>query len=118
MMTFQKFSALNAARCRDGFKHDLNAWSASDWMTATMGELGEAANVVKKLNRYRDGINGNKEAEDALREHLARELADTFIYLDLMCQALGIDLESAVTRTFDAKSRSIGYPHLIDRDAA
>lgn len=117
-MTFQKFSALNAARCRDGFKHNLQDWSASDWMTATMGELGEAANVVKKLNRYRDGINGNKEAEDDLKKKLADELADTFIYLDLMCQALGIDLESAVTRTFDAKSREIGYPHLIDRDAA
>lgn len=118
MMTFQKFSALNHARCRDGFKHNLSDWSASDWMTATMGELGEAANVVKKLNRHRDGIAGNKEAEDELREHLARELADTFIYLDLMCQALGIDLESAVTRTFDAKSRKIGYPHLIEKEAA
>lgn len=118
MMTFQRFSALNAARCRDGFKHDLKDWSPSDWMTATMGELGEAANVVKKLNRVRDNINGNKETADALREKLAGELADTFIYLDLMCQALGIDLESAVTRTFDAKSREIGYQHLIDKDAA
>ena len=117
-MTFQKFSALNHARCRDGFRHNLADWSASDWMTATMGELGEAANVVKKLNRVRDNIAGNKEAADALRDKLASELADTFIYLDLMCQALGIDLESAVTRTFDAKSREIGYPHLIDKDAA
>jgi NTP pyrophosphatase (non-canonical NTP hydrolase) len=117
-MTFQRFSALNAARCRDGFNHKLADWSASDWMTATMGELGEAANIVKKLNRVRDGINGNKEAEDALRTKLASEIADTFIYLDLMAQALGIDLESAVTRTFDAKSREIGYQHLIDKDAA
>ena len=117
-MTFQKFSALNHARCRDGFNHNLSDWSPSDWMTATMGELGEAANVVKKLNRVRDGINGNKETEDALRAKLAAEIADTFIYLDLMAQALGIDLESAVTRTFDAKSKEIGYPHLIDRDAA
>lgn len=117
-MTFQKFSALNHARCRDGFKHNLADWSASDWMTATMGELGEAANVVKKLNRERDGIKGNTATVTVLREQLAREIADTFIYLDLMAQALGIDLESAVTRTFDAKSREIGYPHLIDKDAA
>ena len=54
-MTFQNFSALNNARCRDGFKQDLASWSASDWMVATMGELGEAANVLKKLNRERDG---------------------------------------------------------------
>jgi NTP pyrophosphatase (non-canonical NTP hydrolase) len=117
-MTFQRFSAINAARCRDGFKHDLNDWSPSDWMVATVGELGEAANVMKKLNRERDGIKGNSQTVEALCESLERELADTFIYLDLMCQALGIDLESAVRRTFDAKSREIGYQHLIDPEIA
>jgi len=49
-MTFQKFSALNMTRCRDGFKHNPGDWSASDWMVAKMGELGEAANVLKKLH--------------------------------------------------------------------
>ena len=116
-MTFQKFSALNHARCRDGFKHNPDSWSASDWMVATMGELGEAANVLKKLNRERDGIKGNTVSAQVLREELASEIADTFIYRDLMSQALGIDLESAVRRTFDAKSIEIGYPHLIDRAA-
>lgn len=117
-LTFQGFSAINNARCRDGFKHDLASWSASDWMVATMGELGEAANVLKKLNRERDGIKGNTATATALRAQLRREIADTFIYLDLMSQALGFDLESAVIDTFDAKSCEIGYPHLIDRDAA
>ena len=118
MMTFQKFSALNMARCRDGFKQEPGDWSASDCMVATMGELGEAANVLKKLNRERDGINGNTETAAELKTKLAAEIADTFIYLDLMAQALGIDLETAVTRTFDAKSKQIGYPHLIDRNDA
>ena len=116
-MTFSGFSARNAARCRDGFKHDPADWSASDWMVATMGELGEAANVLKKLNRERDGIKGNTATAGVLRQQLRREIADTFIYLDLMAQALGFDLESAVRETFDAKSREIGYPHLIDREA-
>lgn len=118
LLTFQRFSALNAARCRDGFKHNPEDWSASDWMVATMGELGEAANVLKKLNRERDGIKGNTATAGALREQLRREIADTFIYLDLMSQALGFDLECAVRDTFDAKSREIGYPHLIDKGAA
>jgi NTP pyrophosphatase (non-canonical NTP hydrolase) len=117
-MTFTAFSARNAARCRDGFKHNPEDWSPSDWMVATMGELGEAANVLKKLNRERDGINGNTETVAALRKKLRGEIADTFIYLDLMAQAMGFDLESAVRETFDAKSRQIGYPHLIDKDAA
>lgn len=112
-MTFQAFSAANRARCEaaNGFNHRLSGWSPSDWMVATMGELGEAANVLKKLNRERDGIRGNTATSMALKQKLAQELADTFIYLDLMSQALGIDLESAVRGAFDAKSFQIGYPH-------
>lgn len=62
-LTFSQFSKANRERCEspDGFNHDLNSWSTSDWITAVMGELGEAANVVKKLNRVRDGIPGNPQ---------------------------------------------------------
>lgn len=111
-MHFEDFSKANRARCEspDGFNHDIDAWSLSDWMTATMGELGEAANVAKKLNRYRDGINGNKETKAALLSKLKGEIADTFIYLDLMAQAAGFSLEEAVKVTFDTKSIEIGYP--------
>lgn len=111
-MTFEEFSQANLSRCesKNGFNHALNSWSMSDWMTATMGELGEAANVAKKLNRVRDGINGNKEAESTLREKLKREIADTFIYLDLMAQAAGFSLGDAVATTFNDKSAEIGYP--------
>lgn len=110
-MDMKAFSAENRARCEapNGFNHPLASWSLSDWMTATVGELGEAANIVKKLNRVRDGIKGNKEPKAVLRVKLARELADTFIYLDLMCQREGIVLADAVRETFDAKSREIGY---------
>jgi len=114
-MTFEDFSKANRARCESpqGFNHRLGSWTLSDWMTATAGELGEAANVVKKLNRYRDGINGNTESEWTLREKLKREIADTFIYLDLMAQAAGISLGQAVAITFDEKSMQIGYPHSV-----
>lgn len=111
-MTFGQFSQANRDRCEaeNGFNHALNSWSASDWMTASMGELGEPANVVKKLNRYRDGINGNKEAENVLRDKLRREIGDTFVYLDLMAQALGFSLADAAVEVFNAKSEEIGYP--------
>lgn len=114
-MNFADFSMANRERCeaRDGFNHALNSWSVSDWMTATMGELGEAANVAKKLNRYRDGINGNKESEDELRAKLRREIADTFIYLDLLAQACGFTIEDAAREVFNAKSAEIGYQKQI-----
>lgn len=110
--TFDAFSAANRDRCESpqGFNHKLSDWSASDWMTALVGEVGEAANVVKKLNRYRDGINGNKEAEDELRAKLRKELGDTFVYLDLMCQALGFSIRDAAAEVFNSKSAEIGYP--------
>jgi NTP pyrophosphatase (non-canonical NTP hydrolase) len=105
------FSAENRARCESptGFNHALSSWSLSDWMTATLGELGEAANVAKKLNRVRDGIRGNSETEGELRQKLGSEIADAFIYLDLMAQSQGLRLSEIVRRTFDAKSQQIGY---------
>lgn len=78
-------------------------------MTAVAGELGEAANVVKKLNRVRDGIPGNTETESQLRSALADEVADTFIYLDLLAQAAGFDLSSAIADKFQKTSAKIGY---------
>lgn len=110
-LTFRGFSCENLKRCEAprGFNHELSSWDTSDWFLAVLGELGEAANIAKKLNRVRDGIRGNKETEAALRVKLRGEIADAFIYLDLLSQHEGIDLGAAVRETFDAKSREIGY---------
>lgn len=114
-MTFNEFSEINKARCQSptGFQHNLSDWSLSDWFTAVLGELGEAANIAKKLNRYRDGIRGNTESEDDLRDKLKREMADTFIYLDLAAQSAGFRLGDVVQEVFDAKSREIGYEAIL-----
>jgi NTP pyrophosphatase (non-canonical NTP hydrolase) len=111
-MTFGEFSQANKARCESpqGFNHPLHEWSMSDWMTALVGEVGEAANVVKKLNRCRDGVPGNKLTADELRDQLRKELGDVFVYLDLMAQSLGFNIADAAAEVFDAKSADIGYP--------
>jgi NTP pyrophosphatase (non-canonical NTP hydrolase) len=111
-LTFAEFARTNRIRCEspDGFNHQLASWSPSDWLVATMGELGEAANLVKKLNRIRDGVPGNNKTETEIRAALRGELADTFIYLDLLAQALGFSLADAVCAAFDRKSAAIGYP--------
>lgn len=110
-MTFQEFSEANRRRCIDpnGFNHSIESWDTSDWVVAVMGELGESANLVKKLNRERDGVRGNTETVMALRAKLATEIADTFIYLDLLAQSLGLDLAVEVAATWNAKSAQIGY---------
>ena len=106
-----KFSERNRKRCEasNGFNHHINSWSLSDWMTALTGEVGEAANVIKKLNRIRDGIPGNSETTEQLWAMLAEELADVQIYLDLIAQAAGFDLETIRDAKFDKTSKKIGY---------
>lgn len=112
-MTFAEFSSANRERCESphGFNHALGAWSSSDWMTALVGEVGEAANIVKKLNRVRDGVPGNKLTADELRAELRKELGDVFVYLDLMSQSLGFNIADAAAEVFNAKSKEIGYPN-------
>jgi len=111
-MHINDFSVFNRRRCEaeKGFNHGLYSWSLSDWFTATMGELGEAANIAKKLNRVRDGIPGNGDlTAEALTQQLAEEIADTYIYLDLLAQSADINLEQAVIDKFNKTSEKIGY---------
>lgn len=105
------FSERNRRRSESpsGFNHKLELWSLSDWMTATTGELGEAANIIKKLNRVRDGVPGNSETPEQLRSQLADELADVAIYLDLLAQAAGLDLETIREAKFAKICLKIGY---------
>lgn len=114
-MTFGQFSEANRLRCESekGFNHPLSGWSTADWMTALVGEVGEAANVVKKLNRYRYGVPGNKLSEAELRDQLRKELGDVFVYLDLIAQSLGFNIADAAIDVFNAKSAEIGYPYRV-----
>jgi len=113
-MEMCEFGVANRKRCEHpkGFNHKLSDWSLSDWLVAVTGELGEAANILKKLNRLRDGIPGNSEREtvEQLRLELADEIADVYIYLDLFAQAAEIDLERAILNKFRKTSHKIGYP--------
>ena len=117
-MDLRKFSNINLERCQSpqGFNLKLNSWSTSDWFTAILGELGEAANVAKKLNRVRDGIPGNDETPEELQQKLGKELADTFIYLDLLAQSCDIDLSDVIFKVFNEKSKKIGYRQISKED--
>ena len=106
-MNTSKLSEINYQRCMEW--HKDKPWSLSDWATAVTGELGEACNVIKKLNRIRDGINQNQKSEQELRKELAFELADTFLYLDLLAANADIDLWGAVREKFNIVSEQYGF---------
>lgn len=109
-LTFQKLREANIERCKEWHgPAGIEDWTLSDWATATAGELGEACNVIKKLNRARSGIYGNSQTEQELQEQLAEELADTVIYLDLLAARAEIDLASAVVDKFNFVSTRFGF---------
>jgi NTP pyrophosphatase (non-canonical NTP hydrolase) len=111
MNTKKTFSQRNRERCEssNGFSHQLSDWSLSDWGVALAGECGEMCNVIKKLNRYRDGIAGNKKSKEQLMEDLKQEIGDIAVYLDLLAQAIGCDLEVLREEVLQKKSAEIGY---------
>ncbi len=85
-------------------------WDASNQISLSYrgnelaGEVGEACNVIKKLERERLGIAGSRDT----KAHLAEELADVIICVDLIAAAEGIDMDAAVRSKFNATSEKVG----------
>ena len=107
-LSFDEFRTANVTRCERWHPLGIGSWSASDWMTAIVGELGEAASLIKMRNRERDGLVGNKFSPT--KEQIAHELADVAIYLDLLAAEQGIDLGEAIREKFNIVSVRNGFP--------
>jgi NTP pyrophosphatase (non-canonical NTP hydrolase) len=88
-------------------KPDGSDWSPADWMVAVVGELGEAANVMKKMRRGDFGAYGSATYA-AAEAMLSKEFADVLTYLDLMAAQFGIDLGDATMHKFNEVSRRVG----------
>lgn len=111
--SMQRISEINMARCDRWHSPGSRQWSLSEWAVAVTGELGEACNIIKKLNRAHDGVIGNKETESELHVALEKEIADTFIYLDLLASHSGLDLFTAVRAKFNETSEKHGFPERL-----
>lgn len=90
---------------------DGSDWSVLEWAGAAAGEMGETANVAKKIRR--GDFASDPEMGDAC---LADEIADTVIYLDLLAKQRGIDLSKAIIEKFNDKSKELGIPVFITED--
>ncbi len=87
-------------------KPDGSDWTPADWITAITGELGEAANIVKKLKRGDFGTKGTKEYNAGVFK-LAKEIADVQIYLDILAYQYRLDLGKCVTMKFNETSTKV-----------
>jgi NTP pyrophosphatase (non-canonical NTP hydrolase) len=118
-LTFAQVTAVNVSRCDRWHKGGINDWTPERWMTATTGELGEAANALKKLFRIDDEIANISEADRQIStrqeaiDKIAEEVADTFIYLNLFACRLGIDLAAEVVKKFNTTSERYGFPERL-----
>jgi len=97
-LTFSDLRTANVMRQKE--------WDPGNKITASYrgnelaGELGEACNVIKKLERERLGILGSRSTVIALAE----ELADIVICTDLIAMHYDILLFKAVRKKFNKTS--------------
>lgn len=82
-------------------KPDGSDWKLSAWCNAVLGELGEAANLIKKVER------GDLTLDEA-RAELAKEFADVVTYLDILALQAGVDLGQATMDKFNEVSVRVG----------
>lgn len=117
-LTFKTFRRANLLRLpkfknsKGEFAHskeDGSDWSIYQWVCATLGELGEFANVIKKVGR------GDITLEEA-RPLLKKEGADVITYMDITLAQLGIDMGEAVTEKFNEISNRINLDLKIEDD--
>lgn len=109
-LTFKNLRAANEARLpqfknRRGepahSKPDGSDWCLAQWCNAVTGELGEAANLIKKIER------GDMTLDEG-RSDLAKELADVQTYLDILAFRAGVDLGQATISKFNEVSVRVG----------
>ena len=117
-LTIRQFSALNKLRALEWHKDGLDSWSPAEWGNALAGEVGELCNVLKKLLRHDKGIQQraveNENAPYGTRGMLlveaAKEIADSYTYLDLVAARLGLDVQQCVVSKFNEISAREGLP--------
>ncbi|MFM1857373.1 MAG: hypothetical protein RLZ05_433 [Bacteroidota bacterium] len=110
-----EFRAQNVDRAIHGF-NCYNNQPLTYWTTALAGEVGELCNMIKKLQRVeKGGVDGGSSyiASQINKEMLEEEVGGIAIYLDLLASLLEIDLEEAITKTFNNKSAELGFSQRI-----
>ncbi len=111
-LDLDRFQRLSLERL-PAFGHEVDNWSLLEWAGAAAGELGEAANICKKLRQQEQGFGGTWAARDPGREVLLKklggELGDVLAYLSLLASAAGLDLGECAARKFDFISEAVGW---------
>jgi len=119
-LTFNHVSQISLQRAMLWHPRGLNEWSEADWSNAMAGEAGEVCNAVKKLRRIQCGLAQSKgpKTEAEAKAEIAKEIGDTYIYLDLLTARLGLRIEDCIRDTFNRVSEREGFPQRLEAPAA
>ena len=114
-MDFSELRRANIARDREWVSPGAGAkLSLSFRGNELAGEVGEACNVIKKLEREQLGLIGSRATVD----DLAEELADGVICIDLIAMDLDIDIGAAVEAKFNKTSEKRSLSTRLEPSAA
>ena len=109
-LTFEELRSANSARGKlwNTGKYDflVELLFRSNEMA---GEVGEAANKVKKLARTMLNMKGGQNI-DTLRAEIAEELGDIVICVDRVAEIINVDLGQATADKFNKTSAKHGFP--------
>lgn len=90
-------------------KPDGSDWSHAEWLQAVIGELGEYANIMKKVQR------GDLTMEEAMPS-IKKEIADVQTYFSILALRLGIDLGQVTQDKFNEVSDKVKCDVYIQND--
>ena len=84
--------------------------TAANKVAIAAGKLGD---IVKKLNRVRDGLAGNRVTSDELHGQLSYYLGLLGCSLSLVANRAGMHLAPCVVTKFNAVSERMGFPEKL-----
>ena len=115
-LTFNTLREANIERLKEPKYDKCQAeWSTAHWMQALVGEVGELANILKKIDRG-DYLDAPLYKHVEIKRSIENELADIQCYLDLLALKLKVDLGESTIDKFNVISERIGSRVWIDAE--
>jgi NTP pyrophosphatase (non-canonical NTP hydrolase) len=112
-MNLEHIGEISLQRVTRWHEGGIDDWTPERWVTAIVGELGEMANITKKLFRIADGMVGSTESVEELEQKEADEWADTMLYMILFALRRRINMTAAIVEVFNRKSEQLGFPERL-----
>lgn len=95
MSLLKQLRYLNTRRTKEWTGNEPRIEDCDFYSNELIGEIGEAANIIKKISRHQREWRGGLDPKSfTTKQMLGEELADVVICCDLLALSLNIDLQS------------------------